>query len=212
MSCYRIRRGQPQPMKADNQQPVVIYISAAGDLLPERETLARMIAALPVTLTWHVVQTPLGEDTFDPGLVAAADLHVLIIGGDIRAPVGLELYASREAGRPLLAYLKRGVARTTAGDIFAKSAGVSWRTFVDPTELGHDVRRALIEHLLHHALLYALSPAEIEQLEGLIAANPAAAAPDDGRTEAGRSALIMSRERFTPSEGVLVDEAPADER
>ena len=48
-------------MKADNQKPVVIYISAAGDLLPERETLARMIAALPVTLTWHVVQTPLGE-------------------------------------------------------------------------------------------------------------------------------------------------------
>ncbi len=45
--------------RQSRHRPVVIYISAAADLIAEREALAQMIAALPVTLAWRIIQTPL---------------------------------------------------------------------------------------------------------------------------------------------------------
>jgi hypothetical protein len=40
-----------------DNRPVTIYISASPTLMAAREALARMIAELPVTLAWHIVQT-----------------------------------------------------------------------------------------------------------------------------------------------------------
>jgi hypothetical protein len=72
-------------------QPTTIYISAASDLMAEREALARMIAALPVTLAWRIVQTPVADvDPLDLEALGSADLYFLVMGSDIRAPVGLE--------------------------------------------------------------------------------------------------------------------------
>jgi hypothetical protein len=71
--------------------PVTIYISAASDLMAERETLARMIAELPVTLAWRIAQTPVSQtDSLDTEALQVADLHFLLMGTDIRAPVGLD--------------------------------------------------------------------------------------------------------------------------
>jgi len=49
----------------DANRPVIIYISAAPNLMAEREALARMIAELPVTLAWHIVQTPAEAEPLD---------------------------------------------------------------------------------------------------------------------------------------------------
>ena len=84
------------------QNHFAIYISAPSDLMAEREAIARMIATLPVTLAWRVGQTPVGEELFEPTLVQEAELHLVLIGGDIRAPVGLELYSARQVGKHLL--------------------------------------------------------------------------------------------------------------
>lgn len=183
-----------------------IYISAASDLMAEREALARMIAALPVTLVWHIVQTPLTEvDPLDLDALGAADLYFLVMGSDIRAPVGLEWLTARRVRASAVAYLKRGVPRTPAAQVFIKDSGVVWRSFQDTADLNRQVRNVLVEHLLNNAIHYLLTPDEIAGLEALPTSDTAADQASRGE-EAGHSAVILSRERYKPSEGVVIDE------
>ena len=195
-------------------RPVTIYISAAADLMAEREALARMVAALPVTLAWRIAQTPVTDaDFLDLEALQVADLHLLVMGSDIRAPVGLEERIVSRAGRLSAAFLKRGILRTPAGQVFIKGAGVAWQPFADAADLTRQVQRLLVEHLVSYALRYALTPEEVARLETLTPAEePARGA---GGKEAGHSAVILSRERFEPSEGVVVGEAghgPAEDQ
>ncbi len=201
-------------MSTTGNRPVIIYISAASDLMAERETLARMIAQLPVTLAWRVLQTPISEaDQFEPLLLAEADLHLLILGGDIRAPVGLELMTARQTRRQTIAFKKRGVAQTTAANVFVGQSQINWRPFSNASDLSQGVRLILADFLIEHALRFALSPVEVEQLAALkdaVALNKAKveneSQPQSTNSEAGRSAVIFSPERFTPSDGILVDD------
>jgi hypothetical protein len=62
----------------------------------------------------------------------------------------------------------------------------------------------LAEHLVHHALQYALTPDEVVELEALTMAERAEEHSALGE-DAGHSAVILSRERFEPSEGTIVD-------
>jgi hypothetical protein len=189
----------------NTSRPMTIYISAASDLMGEREALARMIAALPVTLAWHIVQTPVTDaDSLDLEALQVADLHFLVMGSDIRAPVGLEWHLVRRVLRPSTAFLKRGVLRTPAGQVFIHDAGVVWRPFSDAGDLSRQVQQLLAEHLLRYAARYALTPDEVAQLEALPTADTPAEQPAQGE-EAGHSAVILSRERYVPGEGVIVD-------
>jgi hypothetical protein len=182
---------------------VTIYISAASDLMAEREALGRMIAALPVTLAWHIVQTPTAAEPLDLEAVHQADLHLLALGGDIRAPVGLEWHTAYHVGRPTLAFLKQGLARTPAGQAFVREVNLAWQPFSDASDLSRQVQQALVEYLLRHALHYALTPAEVEQLSALPTSEtkPTSASGE----EAAHSAVILSRERFMPREGIIID-------
>jgi hypothetical protein len=183
-----------------------VYISAASDLMAEREALARMIAALPVTLVWHIVQTPLTEvDPLDLDALGSADLYFLLMGSDIRAPVGLEWLSARRVRQSAVAYLKQGVLRTPAAQVFIKDAGVVWRPFFDTTDLSRQIQHTLTEHLLRHATQYLLTPDEIAGLETLPTSDTSTDQASQGE-EAGHSAVILSRERFEPSEGVVIDE------
>ena len=186
--------------------PVTIYISAASDLMAERETLARMIAELPVTLAWHIAQTPVRPaDSLDTEALRVADLHFLVMGIDIRAPVGLEWHIAGQFPRPSVAFLKRGVLHTPAGQVFIRDTRVTWQPFADAADLSRQVQLVLAEHLVRHAPRYALTPDEVVQLKALAAADTAVAQPALGE-EAGHSAVILSRERYEPSEGIVVDE------
>ncbi len=187
--------------------PMTIYISAASDLMAEREVLARMIAALPVTLAWHIAQTPVTDaDSLDLEALQIADLHLLVMGSDIRAPVGLEWHIAHRLGRPSSAFLKRDIPRTPAGQVFIHEAEVIWRPFSDAGDLSRQVRQMLAEYLVRHAAHYALTPDEVTQLEALRTADTPAEQPAQGE-EAGHSAVILSRERYIPGEGVIVDES-----
>ena len=185
-------------------RPVIIYISAASDLMAEREALARLIAALPVTLAWRILQTPLKAEILDLAVLQKADIYVLVMGGDIRAPVGLEWRVAQQTGRSSVAFLKRGIPRTPAGQNFSREAGALWQLFADATDLRRQAQQMLVEHLLTHALDYGLTPIEVEQLQAL---QRAGQAPDQPTTsqDAGRSAVILSPERFEPSEGILLE-------
>jgi hypothetical protein len=188
----------------ETNRPVTIYISAAADLMAEREALARMVAALPVTLAWHIAQTPVTDaDSLDLEALKIADLHFLVMGSDIRAPVGLEWRLVSRAGQPSAAFLKRNVLRTPAGEVFIKDTRVAWQPFAGPADLARQVQRLLVEHLIRHALNYALTPEELAGLQALPVAEAPAEESARGK-EAGHSAVILSRERFEPSEGVVV--------
>lgn len=67
---------------------ILLYISAAPDLALERETLSKAIIELPTSLAWRIKQTPGPDEKLDAQAAARADVHVLIMGSDIRAPVG----------------------------------------------------------------------------------------------------------------------------
>jgi hypothetical protein len=191
-------------MSTDNS--VTIYISAAADLMAEREALARMIAALPVTLAWRIAQTPISEaDLLDLEALHSADLHFLVMGSDIRAPVGLEYLMARRARQPVLPYLKRAVLRTPAAQVFINDMKLVWQTFHDAADLSRQVRQVLAEHLVRHAAQYALTPDEVVALDKLSMSDASKEQVSHGQ-EAGRSAVILSRERFEPSGGVIVDE------
>jgi hypothetical protein len=69
---------------------ILLYISAASDLALEREVLSRAIVEIPTSLAWRIKQTPVGDEALDLEAVAVADVHLLLFGGDIRAPVGAE--------------------------------------------------------------------------------------------------------------------------
>ncbi len=185
---------------------MTIYISAASDLMSEREALARMIAALPVTLGWRIVQTPIADvEPLDLEALGSADLYFLVMGSDIRAPVGLEWLMARRVRGSAAAYLKRGVPRTPAAQVFINDRSMVWQTFGDVADLSSQVQGVLTEHLVRHAIQYALTPDEIAALEALPASDTATDRAGRGE-EAGHSAVILSRERFEPSGGVVVDE------
>ncbi|MFQ5343225.1 MAG: hypothetical protein ACE5F6_16925 [Anaerolineae bacterium] len=194
-------------MPNSSDTPTTIYISAAPGLAAERDALARTIAELPVTLAWRIFQTPAATETLDREAVQTADLHLLVMGADIRAPVGLEWDNARRAGRPSVAFLKQSVVRTPAGQVFVNQAGVEWHRFIDAADLGRQVQRLLAGHLLRHATHYALTLTEVEQLEALRAIEAGQEAEELAAGEgADSSAVILSRERFVPREGVIVDD------
>lgn len=187
------------------ENAVTIYISAASDLRIERDVLARTIAELPVSVVWRVVQTPIASEPLNVEALHDADVHVLIIGSDIRAPVGLELRHVQRARRPSIAFLKHDVARTPAGQVFINETQLDWRRFDSAHDLRRQLQHIVARHLLRHATRYVLSPQDVDQLESLLADDDDGSEQNEEQGGAGNSAVILSRERFRPSDGIEID-------
>lgn len=189
-----------------HNEAVTIYISAASDLMAEREALARMIAELPVTLSWRIGQSPVETEVIDSETLTNADLYFVVMGADIRAPVGLELHIAQRANQSIIGFVKQSIAYTPAGQVFLREmrSVILWQPFKTTSELVQRVRRVIIEHLLQQAIRYSLPPAEITNLQQLLTSQePTSSTEADGT---GHSAVILSRERFTPSEGIVIEE------
>ena len=116
----------------------IFYISAASDLEMEREILGRLVTEIPVDLGWRVVQSPAGNGPLDLEALLEADVHVVLLGTDIRAPVGLEWQMARRAGRRPTVLLKEETLRTPAAQEFVRlvSRVQSWDHFRDNVERG----------------------------------------------------------------------------
>jgi hypothetical protein len=191
---------------------VLLYISAATDLETEREVLGRAVTEVPVDLGFRVVQSPAGNGPVDLRSVAKADLHVLVMGGDIRAPVGLEWQAARQTGRRPKTFLKQGVLRTPAGQNFVGDVGIDlgWTPFKDAADLRRKVLLLLADHLLEKAARYHILTKERQRLERwrkeLV--KTADEVDEETRGGAGESAVILSRERSSPADGVVIGEVP----
>src|SRR5262249_52887790 len=93
---------------------------------------------------------------------------------------------------------------TPAGQVFVREARVSWRPFTDAAHLSRQVQQLIVEHLLGHVIEYALTPVEVADLEKKLAETTSA--PTEEAKRAGHSAILISRERYTPHEGVIIGE------
>jgi hypothetical protein len=191
----------------------LLYISAANDMEAERDLLARSVIALPADLTWRIEQSPRSNDPVDRQAIAQADLHLLLLGGDIRAPIGLEWLAARRSGRSPLPLLKAGASRTLAAEEFRRfiERQRPWQRFSSLAHLQRQVQRLLGQKILDQAIAYGLSADEIVRLQGWLAEldgepHPEAESPGG----AGDSSFIFSKEGYEPSSGILLRPGKGD--
>lgn len=147
-----------------------LFISAGPAEEPAREILGRALAELPVNVGWVIKRTP------DVDAVAECHLFLILLGADIIAPVGLELWWARRTEKPILAYTAP-VIRTPAGQVFwQENAGLGWTRFSDLAGLRRIFIRDIGRFLLAHPDRYGLTLFEAETLRGLVAAQELALA------------------------------------
>lgn len=199
---------------------IVFYISAAKDVEVEREILARLTTDIPVTLGWRIFQSPIRGERLEPASVVSADVHILVLGTDIRAPIGVELTLARKSGRRIYFFTKSNVVRTPAAEEFIRLVATreEWIPYKDPQDLRLTVMKLLGDHLIENAVRYALRPGEYERLlEWRKELEEKKAEPEEETQRgAGASSVIFSRERYIPSQGILlrrsdIPEEPAKE-
>lgn len=187
-----------------------VYISAAADLAFEREVISRAITEIPTTLAWRIVQTPLLAEEPDLAFLAQADVHLLLLGSDVRAPVGVEWLAARRADRMPLLLLKNMALQTQAAQAFMRELEryTTWHRFDGPTDLRKRVLTSLADHILSNHEHYQIGADEYEKIATWRKELKKAKQQhvDQTRGGAGDSSVIFSVERYVPSEGVLLND------
>jgi len=142
---------------------VRLFVSGGPDQEPARELLGRALAELPVNVGWVIKRTPNIE------AVPECHLFMLLMGPDIWAPVGLELWWARRTEKPILAYRANGM-HTPAGQVFLQeNALLDWKVYGDLPGLRRAVLRDLSRFLISHADRYGVTVMEVEQLRHFLA-------------------------------------------
>jgi len=191
------------------------FISTGPDLVTEREVVGQAIAGLPISLGWVIKYTPERQQPWEmvEAAVEACDFYALLLGADISAPVGSELYVARSAGKRISAFLKE-VPRTPAAQVFMKQSPVQWRHFRSEEELGSLIKKAIVDQILELPERYGTTVADWEALSILShELGKAALEQRSGDTPlhggAGGNAVIVAPGRDLPSEGVPIEKPDA---
>ena len=192
-----------------------LYISAADDLQSERDLLSRIVTEIPVTLGWQINFSPLGKKVLLENAVIDANLHILVLGSDIRAPIGYEWHLSHNLNRLPKLFLKKGIARTPAAIDFQRSLSnfTKWETFQSLSELRVAELSYIGQFILDQANYFDLSTNERDQLSEFLEKIDEAETDeiDLSKGVAGENSVILSRERFIPKDGVLIQPPPESE-
>lgn len=183
---------------------ILLYVSAGPDLAAEREVLGRAITEIPVDLGWRIFQTPASGRLVDREAVELADIHLFLLGSDVRAPIGFEWTVARQAERWPIPLLKGGVGRTPAAWEYARFIGFQrrWFPFEQPADLRRRALRLLSAFILFKMDELQLSLVEIQTLLGWrkrLSDRPVDVETIGGAAEGG---VLLSKERYRPVEGV----------
>ncbi|HEY3290967.1 MAG TPA: hypothetical protein VGK87_12620 [Anaerolineae bacterium] len=180
----------------------------------EREVLNRAVTEIPTTLAWRLYQTPLSVHEPDLDSLAAIDIHVLVLGSDIRAPVGVEWAIARRTQQLPTLFLKSGILRTQAAQAFERELArfAEWKPYQSIAELKQRFQLLVGRHLLSRREHFKLGDAEYSRLNEWLNQT----GKSDARNEdqilggAGDSGVILSVERYMPSNGVLLSQVNDD--
>lgn len=142
---------------------VRLFISAGPDEEPAREWLGQALAGLPINVGWVIKRSP------DIDAVPECHLFVLVLGADIVAPVGLELWWARRTEKPILAYVAEDL-RTPAGQVFLQeNALLNWAHYTDSAGLRRAFTKEISRFLFAHPDRYGVTPLEAEMLRSFLA-------------------------------------------
>ena len=190
-----------------------LYISAADDLQSERDLLSRIVTEIPVTLGWQINFSPLGEKILLEKAIIEANLHMLVLGSDIRAPIGYEWHLSRNLNRKPKLFLKNGIARTPAAVDFQRSLSkfTKWQTFQSLSDLRVAALSYISQFILDRAHYFDLGTNERDHLSDFLEQLDETDTDeiDLSKGVAGENSVILSRDRFIPKDGVLI-QPPAE--
>jgi len=190
---------------------VRLFISGGPDQEPARELLGQALAEFPVNVGWVIKRTP------DVDSVAECHLFLILLGADITAPVGLELYWAQRTEKPTRAY-RMNVSRTPAGQVFVQeTAGLDWRRCADLAALRRHVLADLSRFLLSNAERYGITVIEAQRLHTFIGAlekaaanapanEPAGEQPKPAPAGAGGGGVILAPGKDEPRGARLVGE------
>jgi hypothetical protein len=188
-----------------------LYVSTSNDLLDERELVGHLATEIPVTLGWQINFSPSGKDSGIKQLVLDTDFHLVIFGEDIRAPIGYEWQLSRNIRRFPLILVKDGIARTIAGVDFLKHIS-SYPNLLHYTSMT-DFRKVFLtsigKNLLDRANYFELKSREIKETTKFIE-DIEDVEPNLIDKVTGEDSIILTRERFMPRNGVLLQ--PPDDQ
>jgi len=188
-----------------------VFISAADDLSSEREIIGHLVTELPVTLGWQINLSPTGASLDNVPLVLDADFHLIVIGEDIRAPVGYEWQVSKRAGKLPPFFIKQGLQRTMAAVDFLKTIS-NYPKLHDYTLLS-DFRTQVLNqignYLIKQADYFELNPAEYENVINFVQ-NLENVEPIILDHVTGEDSILLTRERYIPKDGILI-QPPRDD-
>ena len=161
---------------------------------------------IPTSLGFAITQTPPASRKPDLDAVARAHVHVLLLGSDIQAPVGLEWATARRNSNLVALFYKASVQQTQAAHAFLRDVAKvgMWHAFDDATDLRVQLLRHMGDHLLTYRTRYSIDDAEAGKLadwrKSLNALNAKSKRRAiDVRSGADASAIILTTERFVPS-------------
>ena len=188
-----------------------IFISAGPDLEIEREVIGKAIASLPISLGWVIKYTPIRGEPSDPAssAVELCDFYALLLGLDITAPVGSELYTARKTGKSTAAFLKEG-PRTSAARVFVKQSAVKWKPFSNEESLRSLLQKSIVDQILKRPEAYGMTIVDWEALSALaVELTEESSKQHEAITPlyggAGSDAVIVSPLRDLPSGGVPIE-------
>jgi len=188
-----------------------LYISAANDLTNERELIGQIVTEIPVSLGWQISFSSVGKNTGNEESMLAADLHLIVYGEDIRAPIGYEWHLSRSTGRTPPILIKENIPRTIAGRDFLKSI-LSYPKLLSYNSLA-EFRKLVItqigQHIIKHADHFVIKTLEFEEISKFIE-DLEEIEPSLLDNVTGEDSIILTRERFLPKDGVLI-QTPDDD-
>ncbi len=181
------------------ERMVRVFVSGSADLEPEREVIGEALARFPAPLPWEIRRTPhAGEQTPERlREVSGSDFLLLLLGQDVTAPVGAELWAARQAGVLVYALTKAG-PHTPAGRFFQFNSVEEWEVFRDPPGLRRLVTRYLSQALLDDAARYGLTADEVAALVGYLSRIGKPGAAEEGES------VAEGRETGGAQEGAII--------
>jgi hypothetical protein len=102
--------------------------------------------------------------------------------------------------------------RTPAAQKFVHlvRAHTQWIPYLDGADLRQQVLKHLADHILKRALSYTLSPVELERLRTWRANLDVDVVNEELYGGAGDSSVILSKERFMPSTGIIIQTGKSD--
>ena len=181
-------------------RPIDLYVSSSPDLYAEREAVAQIVAALPLTIGWRISHTPppgqvMGDDI---KRVGACDLYAVILGHDFAAPMGFELRQVLARGQQPMAAYRKDCTFSPSAQEAVRTLEIAWHRFSTLEAFRSMFRRDLLHAVLRQATALGLKLDEVQRLVELsreaAGEDSAIAEPGQGRGDVGRSGRILGRE------------------